>query len=188
MVTQISLRVLTGPDCGRLVFNQQGPVRTLSFKNQAGWWLIVSERNLYVGCGLTQAPAEFKRQVAELKTELRCLGHSVLEFIGDRPATPAEVYTWDIEDCVKQSQAMLALVDYPSLGLGWEMAVAATEEIPTLVVARTDSLVSRLVIGAAECQPLFEFERYSDLADIPEQLSRFLGQLVVADCHSETLF
>ena len=129
---------------------------------------------LYVGCALSQAPTEFKQDVARLKDDLRQRGHDILEFVGEAPAAPAEVYRWDIENCVGACQAMLAVVDYPAIGLGWELATAANRQIPTLMVAEAGAFVTRLAIGAADVLPTIEFERYDQMTDIPEKLGRFL--------------
>ncbi len=138
------------------------------------------ENGLYVGCALTQAPDDFKRDVEGVKGALRGRGYDVLEFVGSRPATPEEVYRWDIEQCVGQCSAMLAIADYPSLGLGWEMATASNLNIPTLAVARVGRSMTRLVLGAAEAVPSFEFARYEDLQDVPDQLDRFLGRRLLS--------
>ena len=143
------------------------------------------EKGLYVGCALTQAPDDFKREVEGVKGTLRGRGYDILEFVGSRPATPEEVYRWDIEQCVGQCGAMLAIADYPSLGLGWEMATASNLNIPTLAVARIGRTVTRLVLGAAEAVPSFEFARYEDLQDVPDRLDQFLGRHLLSRYEAE---
>ena len=146
--------------------------------------MVKLENGLYVGCGLTYAPEHFKREVEDLKDNLRA-DYKILDFVGEKPATNAEVYLWDIEECVKGCDAMLAIVDHPSIGLGWEMCTADHGGKPTLFVARVGREVSRLVLGAAEVLPSFEFERYEDLWEVPEKLNRFLGQHLLSDYVSE---
>ena len=131
------------------------------------------ENGLYVGCALTQAPDDFKKDVENLKGVLK---YDVLEFVGSRPAAPPEVYRQDIERSVGRCSAMLAIVDYPSLGLGWEMATASNLKTPTLAVAQVGRAISRLVLGAAEVIPSFEFENYEHLRDVPDQLDEFLSR------------
>ncbi|MCY4010570.1 MAG: hypothetical protein OXF30_00665 [Candidatus Saccharibacteria bacterium] len=133
-----------------------------------------SKKGLYVGCGLTYAPESFKENVASVKETLRERNYDVLEFTGEQIATPSEVYIQDIQNCVKTCEVMLAIVDYPSLGLGWEMAVANTLKTPTLAIAQVNTTVSRLVLGAAEIIPSFYFQRYEVFQDIPDQLDYFL--------------
>lgn len=69
---------------------------------------------------------------------------------------------------------MLAVVDYPSPGLGWEMAIASGLAIPTLIVAQSGRPVNRLVEGIAEVIPLFKLERYKNLQNVTDQLDHFL--------------
>ena len=134
------------------------------------------ENGLYVGCALTQAPEDFKKDVENIKGVLREREYDILEFVGDRPAAPEEVYRWDIEQCVVKCSAMLSIMDYPSHGLGWEMATAGNLGKPTLAVARVGRVVSRLILGAAEVISSFEFENYECLQDIPDQLDAFLDR------------
>lgn len=133
-----------------------------------------TKKSLYVGCGLTYAPEDFKQDVNGVKGTLYQRGYDILEFVGERSAPPSEVYIHDIKHCVEVAKAMLAIVDYPSHGLGWEMATADRLAIPTLVVAQVGRTVSRLVLGAAEVIPSFHFQRYEEFQDIPDQLDYFL--------------
>ena len=130
---------------------------------------------VYVGCGLTQAPEAFKASVERLKAALMARGYQVLEFVGTRPAPPQEVYNHDIKECVGKCDAMLAIVDYPSLGLGWELAAAGNLGIPTLAVAQNRAPVSRLILGAAEALPSMGFERYGQLQEVPAMFEVFLA-------------
>ena len=146
--------------------------------------MVKLENGLYVGCGLTYAPKHFKREVEDLNDNLRA-DYKILDFVGDKPATNAEVYRWDI-NCVERCDAMLAIVDYPSLGLGWEMAAADHWKKPTLLVARVGREVSRLVLGAADDLPTFGFASYEYLRDVPEELDQFLGQRLLSHSVDES--
>ena len=134
----------------------------------------LTNNSLYVGCGLTHAPAEFKAGVEELKDSLR-QDYDVLDFVGDQQATPEEVFNWDIR-CVGECGLMLAIADYPSLGLGYEIATANHHQTPTLAVAKIGSAVTRFLLGAPPVVPKFEFERYEDLQEVPDRLNSFAGR------------
>jgi hypothetical protein len=129
---------------------------------------------LYVGCGLTHAPMEFKNSVAQLKIRLRAMpGLEVLDFLGTQ-GTPRDVYVNDIEKCVKVCDALLAICDYPSTGLGFEMATQVSRQKPILAVAHHQALVSRLILDP----PLafYNFESYWNLVeDVPRLVVRHLG-------------
>lgn len=137
-------------------------------------------RGLYVGCALTPpTPKSFVAGVESIKEALKEEGYSVLDFVGQNPATPQEVFDWDI-NCVRKCDAMLAIVDYPSQGLGWEMATAGQLGKPTLLVAQAERVVSRFTLGAAASLPNFEFSRYHDLEEVVERTSRFLGRVALS--------
>ena len=144
------------------------------------------KKSLYVGCALTQASDEFKGKVEYLKDDLRGY-YNVMDFVGDKPASPGKVYQQDIEECVVKCDVMLAIADYPSIGLGWEMATAASLRTPTLAVAQIGRVVTRLMLGAAEVLPTFEFERYEDLSEVKERLGQFMARHLLATASATSL-
>lgn len=133
---------------------------------------------LYVGCGLSKAPQDFQDQVEVLKETLRSRGDEVFDFVGLVAGTAADVYNWDIGRCVGSAQMIIGVCDEASIGLGWEMGVAAEKhKIPVLATAHVESAVTRLVHGAAEVLPNVRFEPYEDLTrDIP----RFADEMLVS--------
>jgi hypothetical protein len=118
---------------------------------------------LYVGCSLTGASQEFRDRVEEFKLALRAEGYEIFDFVGLIAGTPKDVYDWDIGHCVKDCDALIGICDFPSIGLGYELNEAIRSKKPVLGIAQKDSLVTRLIIGAAEAEPNFRFERYLDL-------------------------
>ncbi len=127
---------------------------------------------LYIGCSLTQAPEEFKKRVADLKESLKA-DYTVLEFVGLTAGTAKEVYEWDIHECVEKCDVFIALCDYPSIGLGYELGVAIEKRnIPTLALAHADAKITRLIQGIE--RPTYEFTHYSDFSEIPELIKKFL--------------
>src|SRR5688572_14440456 len=94
---------------------------------------VVEKKKLYVGCGLTLAPERFKEDVELLKNELRH-DWDVLEFLGLVTGNAADVYQRDIVENVGACEAFIAVVDEPSIGLGYELAIA-TEKLGKPVLA-----------------------------------------------------
>jgi hypothetical protein len=119
---------------------------------------------LYVGCSLTQAPKEFKDEVEELKWELR-EHFEVFDFVGLEKGTPADVYKWDIHNCVAKCDLFVAICDFPAIGLGYEMATAI-EKLgkPTLLLVRHGILLTRLVLGIEH--PFCTLESYKTREDM----------------------
>lgn len=135
---------------------------------------------LYIGCALTWAmpgpePEEFttfRTEVRELIQHLKKTGtYDILEFVGlsggRSPAECRNVYQYDVHQCVGQCDVFLAICDWPSLGLGYELSTAVEKRgIPTLAVARRDVNVTRLVLGIDH--PEYRFRSYDVLKrDIP---------------------
>jgi hypothetical protein len=129
---------------------------------------------LYVGCALTDAPEEFKQGVENFKHGLRAEGYEVFDFVGLVNGTALDVYKWDIKHCVKNCQALIAICDYPSIGLGYEMNEAINLKKPVLALAQNDSKVTRLVLGAAEAEANLRFERYDKLPSIINTVNDWL--------------
>lgn len=131
---------------------------------------------IYIGCSLTHAPIEFRKAVEDLKQSLRPT-YEILDFLGLRKGTMQQVYQWDIKRCVATCDLFVAICDYASLGLGYELGVAV-EAYGKLVlaVAHHNAHVTRLIQGIDS--PLFNFERY---ADLPEVTNHIKAKLKIAD-------
>ena len=131
---------------------------------------------LYVGCALTDASEEFKEQVEHFKHALRAERYEVFDFVGLVNGTSLDVYNWDIKHCVKNCQALIAICDFPSIGLGYEMNEAVNLKKPVLAIAHKDSKVTRLVHGAAEVEPNLRFETYLKLNDVIPLVNKWLDE------------
>lgn len=123
---------------------------------------------IYVGCAIKHAPSEFVRQVKGFREELeKHPRFEVLKFLGR--GSPEEIFEWDIKRCVDQADVMVAIVDLPSTGLGYEMATHYEKNgRPLLVVAHRDAVVSGLILGIHGGVASFEFHRYSHISRVPE--------------------
>jgi hypothetical protein len=127
---------------------------------------------IYIGCSLTHAPEEFKQAVENLKDSLRSQ-YEVFDFLGLKKGTVRDVYNWDIKHCVANCDLFVAMCDYASLGLGYELATAVeAHKKPVLALAHQDAEVTRLVQGIDS--PLFSFERYEDLSEIKDLVNKKL--------------
>jgi len=121
-------------------------------------------KKVYVGCALSHAPQEFKDKVEALKKRLNGFCE-VLEFLGTTAGTPRDVYNHDINDCVKESDLIVAICDFPSTGLGYEIATQLEDRgMPVLAVAHKNSKVTRLIQDIGK--PHYEFLRYGKFEDI----------------------
>ncbi len=117
---------------------------------------------IYVGCSLTQAPEEFRNSIEAFKDSLRDQGHEVFNFVGLQGGTEADVYNWDIQRCVRKCDVFVGVCDYPSIGLGWELAEAKNFGKPVLMLAHEQSQITRLALGAAVVEPNVHFTEYAN--------------------------
>ena len=78
---------------------------------------------------------------------------------------------------LKMADCLIADITYPSLGVGYEVAVAIREQkIPVLgLYHRSVKDLSAMFNGNTE--PLFHIESYSDTNDIQDLVRRFLGRI-----------
>lgn len=97
----------------------------------------------------------------------------MLRFLGLTAGTAADVWNTDIGN-VEACHGFLAVVDYPSTGLGIEIGTAITLGKPTLLVAQKDQRVTRMLLGAAEKYPHVQLARYDTMQDVPELVGRWL--------------
>lgn len=131
---------------------------------------------VYIGCGLTHAPEEYRQQIIQFKDRLRAIEWiEVLDFVTKNSTSelpdPLHIYHNDIHECVGTAHAMIADLSYPSTGLGWELGTCIEKhQIRVIMCAHRDAVVSHLPIGAAlRHDTLASFDRYeksiSDLFD-----------------------
>jgi hypothetical protein len=119
---------------------------------------------VYVGCSLTHAPEQFKAEVMELvkKLETICI---VLRFKGLSDANiPYDIYVQDINRCVRKCDLLVAVCDYPSIGLGYEIATQGeARKKLTLAVAHRSAKISKLILDPRT--PGYEFKRYDNFVE-----------------------
>ena len=143
---------------------------------------VSKRKRLYVGCGLTLASQAFKDDVELLKGELR-KEWDVLEFLGLTAGTAADVYRRDIVENVGGCDAFIAVADEPSIGLGYELAMA-TEKYrkPVLATAHVGSKITRMLLGAAEVHENMLYRPYENMInDVPEIARDVFADILSAD-------
>jgi len=121
-------------------------------------------KTIYVACSLTYAPKEFIALVEELKRKLSGVC-TLLLFKGLSDANvPYDVYIHDIKGCVCNSDLLVAICDYPSTGLGWELAMQTEKrKKPVLAVAHKETKVTKLILDPR--RKGYEFKRYDNLVE-----------------------
>ncbi len=129
-------------------------------------------KTLYIGCALNNAPVEFIQFIEQLKGVLT--NHfNILSFVGlDPQATAKQVYETDIA-CAFKADVMLAVVDFPSIGLGMEIQHRIHHHRPTLIMYAEGLKVSRMVLGAAEDSSCLSTVSYKSVDDIVNALHAY---------------
>jgi hypothetical protein len=128
----------------------------------------MEKRKVYVACALTYAPQDFVEGIKILKEKLS-EKFEVLDFVGTG-GEPKEIYEWDIHHCVKNADIIIALCDFPSIGLGYEMATMLEKyNKPVFAFAHNDAKVTKLVLGIQH--PAFIFNRFEHMNEIMDHIS-----------------
>ena len=126
----------------------------------------------------------YRHIVARLKS----LGHSVpTEHVADpnvlddeRVVAPRAVYERDVA-WINESQAMIADISTPSLGVGYEIACALQRGVPTLCVYREGLFVSKMITGNPS--PHLTIATYRDTAELDRHIDTFLSRLFATETH-----
>ncbi len=144
-------------------------------------------KKIYIACALTYAPEDFIEQVNKLKDNLR-KEYEVLNFIGLKNGTAKDVYEHDIK-CVLMSDIVVAICDYPAIGLGYELSLALEKySKPTLALVHKDIKLSRLVEGINH--PMFTLKKYDSADEISgfikeKELQHFKAPVSVNICEGD---
>ena len=117
-----------------------------------------------------------------LVSYLQAHGHDVLSahvadpvaLEAEKDRSPREVFERDV-NWVKEAEAMVAEVSTPSLGVGYEYALAVQLGKPVLCVYRSGVRLSKMVTGNPA--PNLTVATYSSEAELDEQLDVFLEKL-----------
>ncbi len=99
---------------------------------------------------MKHASDDYKKSIARFKERLAIeTGHTILEFVINKEATPAEIYANDIEHCVATADIIIADITHPSLGAGYEIAtmIEALHK-PVIGIAQQGAEISKLMLGA----------------------------------------
>ncbi len=111
---------------------------------------------------------------------LKALGHSVpTEHVADsnvlaaeRVVSPREVYERDVA-WIDESDAMIAEVSMPSLGVGYEIGYALQRGLPTLCAYRDGLFVSKMITGNPS--PHLTVVVYRDEDELDRHIDAFLS-------------
>jgi 2'-deoxynucleoside 5'-phosphate N-hydrolase len=85
--------------------------------------------------------------------------------------TEKEIYSRDMDLLVK-SDALIAEVTVPSIGVGYEICRALSREIPVLCLHRPDAVVSSMILGNPN--PLMEVQAYPTEASLKQIIINFI--------------
>ncbi len=128
-------------------------------------------KTIYLAHALTGASKEFVDRMLALRNEINQLGGvQVLEFNwkpGKGPDKAINTYAHDMAQ-VRRADLMVAILDYPSTGLGMEILMRCQREDPILLFHQLGSPVSKM---ATDCirwyrrDPVVGSEHLSELHD-----------------------
>ncbi|OHA16983.1 MAG: hypothetical protein A3G52_03675 [Candidatus Taylorbacteria bacterium RIFCSPLOWO2_12_FULL_43_20] len=118
------------------------------------------KKKIYVGAAYTYANYEFRLKVEKFKDRLR-KKFEIMDFNWLTDKVPADSYELSVKylnDC----DLFIAICDYPSLGLGYEMGCAVKMNKKVLALAHKNSTVSMLILKINKKHKNFILKRYSN--------------------------
>ena len=98
-------------------------------------------------------------------------GYEVLEFAGSNGTVEGAARS-DAQS-VKGCDLHLAIVTYPSTGLGYELGVAQYCEKPVIAAAESGKRISRVVQGLGALNSQYYYVEYGSLKEIPKLVKDF---------------
>jgi hypothetical protein len=119
-------------------------------------------KKLYIGCALTHASKGFVKQVLDLRDRLS-RHFTVLQFVGIEDVADTEIFTHDI-GCARKCDALVAITDHPSYGLGYESAIAVESGKRVFSFAHESARVSKFITG--NNNPNYSFHRFISFHEI----------------------
>lgn len=129
-----------------------------------------SKIKIYVGCALTHATEEYRKNIENFKNMLRAEDLEIMDFLWAKlpdpraPGIEKDVYKWDIEECVGKCDLFVAICDEVSIGLGYELGTAVEKYgKPAIALIKKGGELTRLVRGITH--PNFTYVQYEDFPD-----------------------
>jgi nucleoside 2-deoxyribosyltransferase len=94
--------------------------------------------------------------------------------------SPRKVYERDVA-WIETSDAMVAEVSTPSLGVGYEVGYGLQRGLPVLCLYRRELSISKMITGNSA--PTLVVATYADLSELDARLAAFLTSVVTGSIH-----
>jgi len=135
------------------------------------------KRIIYVSSSVTNAPKPYRDFIKKFKQELRTATASlVIEWLDqDAPMLPHDFFRKNLNN-VLNSDAMIAIANEPSIGVGMEIQEAIRNQKPLLCLYEQGRTISRLLMAAKEAGEV-RLETYQDMNHAIELASDFINSL-----------
>jgi nucleoside 2-deoxyribosyltransferase len=139
-------------------------------------------KTIYFGCPLTHSTPEYRSKMVEIRAELEKT-YNVLKFYSDPNQMNfdqdsnkicQEIYKWD-KNCVESCDVFVAFADYPSTGLGMELAFATSKQKPILLLSQKEVFVPRMARGIVGT--VFSHQQYENQLDVLKIIHEFINSL-----------
>ena len=142
-------------------------------------------------CGAIMGGRENLPAYQHIVARLQAAGHEVPTAHVADPAvllhesrlSPQEVYQRDI-GWIEESDAVVAEISTPSLGVGYEVCYAVQHSLPTLCLYRRGLPVSKMITGNSA--PVLRLAVYRGWEELDAHLDAFLSTVVAGSIHART--
>lgn len=136
------------------------------------------KKRLYIACALTSVPNSEKSTYMSFIDEIKkraSIDYEVIDFLSaiKKDPNPQDVYSFDMA-CLEKAHYMLAFLDYPGTGLGYELChMIQVENKPVLALTKDMSHVSKLIRGIKS--ESFVLDTYNEIDDCIGKLTSFVN-------------
>ena len=121
----------------------------------------------------------YKKLIAYLKEKGQVLtehiGSTDLSWEGETSRKDEEIYNRDIE-WLKSADIVIAEVTNPSLGVGYELAIAEKLQIPTLCLYRTEK--GKSLSAMIQGNKTFTCKKYKTILNVQQSIDDFIQEVI----------
>jgi hypothetical protein len=140
------------------------------------WPLMALKHIIYVSSSVSNASREYRDFIRRFKQELRDRTAAlVIEWVEQDAALPDDFFKKNINN-VHNCDAMIAITNEPSIGVGMEIQEAINNDKPLLCLHENGLTVSRLLASAKQAGKI-NFELYDTMDHAVDMATSFIESL-----------
>lgn len=108
------------------------------------------------------------------------LPHNNTDPIADKDVTDDDVYQKDLREMISSS-LVISYIGEPSLGVGAELSICVSRNIPVITINELNQKVSRFLKGMLKSSSNTCIVEYRNRMDLEQKLDHFLSEFATVD-------